>query len=138
MIVYIVTSGEYSDYGINAVFDNKTQAELYCAAHDDGFNIPEIEEWDTEAVKIETDKPIMHRWEAYIREDGTIQSISCRSTLKDVNSIEYKPYRPYGCYFVQATIGRDIPVEKARKIVLDRFAKWKYEQLIEQAEKWKK
>lgn len=34
--VYIVVSGEYSDYGINAVFDNLKSAEMYCALHNDG------------------------------------------------------------------------------------------------------
>ncbi len=30
MKIYIVTSGEYSDYSIRAVFDNKKDAKLYC------------------------------------------------------------------------------------------------------------
>lgn len=33
MKIYIVTSGEYSGYGIDAVFTDKKQAELYCAVH---------------------------------------------------------------------------------------------------------
>ena len=31
MKVYVVTSGEYSDYHINAVFDSRKAAEVYCA-----------------------------------------------------------------------------------------------------------
>ena len=33
--VYIVTSGSYSDYGIDAVFKDKSKAELYCSCHRD-------------------------------------------------------------------------------------------------------
>lgn len=29
--IYVVTSGEYSDYCINAVFESREKAELYCA-----------------------------------------------------------------------------------------------------------
>jgi len=31
--VYIVTSGSYSEYGIDAVFKDKSKAELYCSCH---------------------------------------------------------------------------------------------------------
>lgn len=33
MTIYVVTSGEYSGYGIDEVFTDKKQAELYCAVH---------------------------------------------------------------------------------------------------------
>lgn len=130
MTVYIVTSGEYSDYHIDAVFDNMEQAELYCAVHECG----EIEEWDTEAVKLESDKPIKHRWIAIIHEDGELYRISHNLTIKDINSIADYSYRLRGCYIVQATLDRDVSKEKALKIIFDRFAKWKYERLINQAE----
>lgn len=41
-MVYIVTSGEYSDYSIDAVFQDKNKAEVYCQCHPDA----EIEEWE--------------------------------------------------------------------------------------------
>jgi len=51
-VVYIVTSGSYSDYQINGVFDSKEQAQAfikYVKAHDDfgawGHEEPNIEEW---------------------------------------------------------------------------------------------
>lgn len=57
-IVYIVTSGSYSDYGIVAVFSTKEKAEAFieqrrqteCYDHDDN----EIEEWtlDEESGKV--------------------------------------------------------------------------------------
>lgn len=39
-MIYIVTSGEYSDYSIDAVFQDKNKAEAYCKCHPDA----EIEE----------------------------------------------------------------------------------------------
>lgn len=42
--IYIVTSGEYSDYHINAVFKDENKAKAYCECHEDceieeyGFN----------------------------------------------------------------------------------------------------
>lgn len=40
--VYIVTSGSYSDYGIDRVFKSRKKAELYCECHEGC----EVEEWD--------------------------------------------------------------------------------------------
>lgn len=40
--VYIVTSGTYSDYGINQVFKSREKAELYCDCHEGC----EIETWE--------------------------------------------------------------------------------------------
>ena len=41
-MIYIVTSGCYSDYGIDAVFQNRDKEEAYCRCHPD----TEIEEWE--------------------------------------------------------------------------------------------
>lgn len=41
-MIYIVTSGECSDYGIDAVFQDRRKAESYCECHPDA----EIEEWE--------------------------------------------------------------------------------------------
>ena len=40
--VYVVTAGCYSDYHIDAVFKDKSKAEIYCSCHEDC----EIEEYD--------------------------------------------------------------------------------------------
>lgn len=40
-MIYIVTSGCYSDYGIDAVFQNRDKAKDYCRCHPNA----EIEEW---------------------------------------------------------------------------------------------
>lgn len=50
--IYIVTSGEYSDYGIDAVFSTKKKAQEYRQQHGTGFSI-EIFDID-EDIKKET------------------------------------------------------------------------------------
>ena len=40
-MIYIVTSGDYSDYGIDAIFQSKDKANAYCSCHPDA----KIEEW---------------------------------------------------------------------------------------------
>lgn len=56
MTIYVVTSGEYSDYGINAVFTSREQAELYCATHNDnskyGYQC-EVEEYEADTPVLE-------------------------------------------------------------------------------------
>lgn len=51
MFVYVVTSGSYSDYGIDAIFSTKELAETYVSRMDNnssysGYN---IEEWPIDA-----------------------------------------------------------------------------------------
>lgn len=41
--IYVVTSGSYSDYGINAVFDDKELAEKFVKLHGSNYDIEEYE-----------------------------------------------------------------------------------------------
>lgn len=63
MKIYVVTEGEYSDYHICAVFDDKKKAELYCAVREEKDFLDNkcyvfgdeymIEEYDTDDIDIE-------------------------------------------------------------------------------------
>lgn len=53
MKVYVITKGEYSDYHICAVVENKAKAELLKEALTDKWEEPYIEEYDTEDVNID-------------------------------------------------------------------------------------
>jgi len=44
--VYVVTSGQYSDYGIDAIFTTKELAEKFIDSFLKNYNEMEIEEWD--------------------------------------------------------------------------------------------
>ena len=47
MKVYIITSGEYSDYGIDKVFLDKAKAEEYVRLNSRKYDEPTIEEYET-------------------------------------------------------------------------------------------
>ena len=63
MKIYAVTEGEYSEYHICAIFDDKKKAELYCAVREEKEFLNNncyvfgdeymIEEFDTDDVNIE-------------------------------------------------------------------------------------
>ena len=69
--VYVVTSGEYSDYSIDAVFDNREDAEVYCAL---GYG-EMVEEYElhSEAPKApqEQAQRIVYRYHVYYPYSGT-------------------------------------------------------------------
>ena len=56
MQVFVVTSGEYSDYGINAIFSTKEKAQEYidimefCSSWDEYYN---IHEWTVDKISTE-------------------------------------------------------------------------------------
>lgn len=53
MKVYVITTGEYSDYQINAVTVDKKQAELLKIRYSDEWEEACVEEYDTDDHKIE-------------------------------------------------------------------------------------
>jgi len=132
MKVYIVTSGEYSDYGINRVFTDKERAELYCAMHEGGCDPYFVEEWETDDVEISTTKPYYRRWEAKITPSGLLLWIGDACTFTEKNSIEkYRNYNGSWFYIVIATLDKDKTEDEAKKIIFDRLAAWKCENEVE-------
>ena len=137
MIVYVVTAGEYSDYHIEAVFDKKQQAELYCAVHKLGNG--DIEEWDTAEHRFDVSqkKTIQKVWTARIRiRDGNLYSLTDRYTLDNINSIVTKNiWAAYGCnepyVEITMTLNKRIAYSTAKKIAFDRFAVWKQNRVEE-------
>ena len=65
MIIYIATSGVYSDYCIEEVFTNKEQALIYCAA-----NKCELEEYEADRLVMDTSKPVKDEWNAFFNFEG--------------------------------------------------------------------
>ncbi len=65
MTVYVVTSGAYSDYGIDAIFSTKELAEKYCEnnKHQD---LNGVDEWE-----LDTDQNVIEReyWDARVGTD---------------------------------------------------------------------
>jgi hypothetical protein len=47
MKIYIVSSGEYSDYGIDRIFLDEEKAKRYVELSQNGWNSTRLEEWET-------------------------------------------------------------------------------------------
>ena len=132
MKVYVITSGIYSDYGIEAVSLDKDDAERKCATLNNQRNddFCEIEEYDTEDVKVESDKELKSRFKMIVGyKNGNIYMFDGGGylVLNDINKIEVKRYMGEDRIYSTATLPRGTKPEKAKKIMLDRIAKFKAE-----------
>lgn len=140
MKVYIVTSGEYSGYGIEAVFTNEEQAELYCAIHP----YCEIDEWEADKIKI---SPVDVYAVYEIRFDDKLKEIDAKShlSIKSEKKVEiFENQYPYSAcpqkpsYKVSVPVKKGTQKERAVKIARDYLYQYLMEQLDnEKAEVYK-
>lgn len=76
MKIYVVTSGEYSDYGICAMFSSREKADRYMEALPNsgysGYN--EVEEWDLDAMPDPIERGLKS-YEVQIRRNGEVVSV---------------------------------------------------------------
>jgi len=79
MIAYIVTSGSYSDYSIEAVFLKKRDAEIFIHNCYTDLDDPEIEEYEI-GENIKKKRPF---WKGSMDRDGNIRSIRKSSNTDD-------------------------------------------------------
>ncbi len=127
MKVYVITSGCYSSYHINAVSLDKREAEEMCATlNDDMFlnNYSEIEEYDTDEIKVNTNNAIKTRFYMAVDKNTGFQIYFQSGFLvtKDVNEISVTAD---GSIEIIATLPRETTDEEAKKIMLDRIAEFK-------------
>ena len=127
--VYILTSGEYSDYTIEAVKLDKDQAETLERIHPD-WN---VEEYDTDDIQV-LEK---YRYYVCVRDNGTVYAKIPYSELPNtpLNRPRYcrAPWsRQHGWWEVYVE-AKD--AEHAKKIGVDLIAKEKYRKLIDEAER---
>ena len=134
MKVYVITQGSYSDYHIVGVKLTREEAEkvVALANDEDSYEYAEIEEYDTDDIKIDTSETIKDR---YWREhdcktlDGTWTRV--RTTFKSENKVtlnkSFTNMERYDKILVIATFPHGTPREKAHKIMRDRAAKFKAE-----------
>lgn len=126
MIVYIVTSGKSSRGArrIHAVFDNREQAENFCAVceevcFDDQI---QIEEWDTEGVHIDCKREVKIEWAMSVYPNGTESYLEKRFTFRDEDKIEYEERDGW---LMWKTFPRSMPEEQVREAMLKRLEEWK-------------
>ncbi len=122
MKVYVVTSGEYSDYHIDGVFDDLNRAEIYAATIEDKYgDHVQIEEFDTEECHIESSKEVKKQWHFAISEKKNVCYCSFAYTFRNVNTINFCTDRRHHVYM---TLKKDVSEEKAKKIAFDRLAEY--------------
>lgn len=112
--IYIVTSGSYSDYGIDAVFSTKELAEIFVSRFGEDMN---IEEWD------------LDKGESELREGHSMYFLRISKdkdvldARKETGSYGFK----YGTMFYKDIDGNHIvhlfakDEEHAKKIALDKL-----------------
>lgn len=113
MTIYIATDGEYSDYHIEAVFTDEKQAKLYCATHE-----CYLEEYEADQTKIETNKKPKRIW----------YFVSDFSKFWTRNVITFSDFKNFSDYVKKVSLDTSIDEEMAKKIIYDKYAKWKAEQ----------
>lgn len=135
MKVFIITQGEYSDYSIRAVSLDKGDAERKCALLNRNVSCGEyceIEEYDTDDMTVDTAEEVKKKFEMSV--DGKTGEITWFSelylTLEDCNSVGF--YKEYDFVSdkhikVVAALPTSTTEEQAKKIMLDRVAKFKAE-----------
>lgn len=125
--IYVVTSGEYSDYGIDAVFTTKEKAVEYVEQHGTDYNIEEYS-LDEEVEK----KTQLWRIEFCV-ENGKLCEACPTSydrnkavdTCYIFDSFGYRKYEPYIRFYIDAD-----SMDRAVKIARERFASVKANEYI--------
>ena len=134
MTVYIVTSGEYSDYGINAVFTSQEQAELYITTMPDADRESYfIEPYETDKVHLEGKAYYGIRFSITPKFNYRYLTLSTFVSAKPVKeTIECN----YKNYYVTIPANRYYSIseeyEKCQKIVQDWIAKYKYRKEVDE------
>lgn len=134
MKVYPITSGEYSDYCILTVALSREKAEQICAMLNSQKRYysaeATIEEYDTDEIQCETNEDVVLCYDAAF-DYRTLENIYWCDPFYSFGRNEIKRELRDHKYriLISATFPKDMPQEKVRKIMCDRVAKWKAEQL---------
>lgn len=137
MTVYVITQGEYSGYSIRAVSLDKKDAERKCALLNRDARCGEyceIEEYDTEDMVVDTTEEVKKRFRMIVCQNtGEIRWYEeSYLTFDDENRIYFSKIDCFKCgsdkhISIVATLPTDTTEEQAKKIMLDRVAKFKAE-----------
>ena len=126
--IYIVTSGDYSEYNINAVFTTKEKANEYIQQHGTEYR---VEEYNLDE---EVDKEVkLWRIDISLKDNSLIEVSALAYRDKDYQDKRrdtcsvYETFRNGNCmkFFVDAD-----SMDKAIKIVSERFAAIKANEYI--------
>lgn len=127
MKIYVVTSGEYSGYGIEAVFTDEGKANVYCAEHYEDYAPPVIEVWETSDDKIESDVDTIWEYKMLWQNEKlhNPHSFRCLAKKEDGrynNRVEIESHSLIVYVYL-----KECNTRKAWKIANDVYAKYKAE-----------
>lgn len=122
--IYIVTSGEYSDYGIEAVFSTKEKANEYVQQNGTEYH---VEEYDLDEEVVKETKLWFIEFEMESQEIKRVSPITYDiDKKKDTCKVtEYLSFNPYITFYVEAET-----MDRAIKIASERFASVKANEYI--------
>lgn len=130
--IYVVTSGSYSDYGIERVFKDKRKAEIYCATRNTQSDLisikHRIEEYEIadEKIEYEADIKTAYRFEIFESDKKSQRKSGILKRVNEIDSAEVIRERYSGELLAIITIPTD-SWSKAFKIAQDMFARCRYE-----------
>ena len=132
MKVYLITSGEYSDYHVDAVSLDEKEAERICATFNNGRCSDmycNIEEYDTEDIKVITQDEVKTRFCMCVEyKSGETRCFNEMGLVSEnVNEISVKRYDGSDKIEITATLPKGTTEDKAKKIMFDRIARFKAE-----------
>jgi hypothetical protein len=129
MNVYIVTSGEYSDYKIEGVFSTKEKADAFAAKVTECTGGADVNEWPLDAQGELTVRRTFH---ASIKlDDGEIKEW----TSAELVSTNARSLKDRAGYFNNtATASSAVSAEHARKLVIEVRQKFLREKAIQDRE----
>lgn len=114
--VYVLTSGEYSDYHISGVFSTKKKAERFILNNPTGsYDRYDIEEWELDERQDDTTKTI---WCCVLSlKDGTISGewsyeLSCKDYYTEVKAFRLEVR---GCSSVSREHAQKLAIEKRQE-----------------------
>lgn len=132
MKVFVITQGIYSDYCIRAVSLDADEAERISALinANDYYDPCEIEVYDTDEIKVESAEKVLECfWMVVGYKTGEIYC--CNSgvlVLGEHNEIKVeRGYRDESVIRITATFPKGTTQTHAKKVMLDRIAKFKAE-----------
>jgi hypothetical protein len=125
MTIYVVTSGEYSDYGIDEVFTDKKQAELYCVVHK-GCRIEKYKA-DPKRLEGEVYYGILAR--DYYRYPLRCEFFYSSKPVEPTVRINPKntPFSPHDEYIIPVNKSYDGKLAAMKKVARDFIAKYEAE-----------
>lgn len=128
MTVYVVTTGEYSDYCICRVFTDENAAKVYCAVNNDKENYDEyvIEEYETDDLDVDETLEVTYKYEFYANKKGHIGAYGESGLYSLKRKNEVIPPRKYiPDYHIIVYLDEPDAKDRALKIAQDMWAEYK-------------